>query len=84
MSSRAANEAASLRGVNMLLRLLTIQLAYRIANALWEPRMSPVFCGIKGNDLLLIITPQSRSGRMPAGTAFAKHKTGAQLKRVRF
>lgn len=46
----------------MLLRLLTIRLTYRIANALWEPHMSPVFCGIKGNDLLLIITPQSRSG----------------------
>ena len=69
-----------------MLRLLTIRLTYRIANALWEPRMSPVFCGIKGNDLLLLMKPQSRSGsgRMSAGTAFAKHKTGAQLKRVRF
>lgn len=39
-------------------------LSYR--QHLWEPRMPPVFCGIKGNDLLLIITPQSRSdsGRM--------------------
>ena len=46
----------------MLLRLLTIRLTYRIANTSWEPRMPPVFCGIKGNDLLLIITPQSRSG----------------------
>lgn len=45
-----------------MLRLLTIRLTYCIANTLWEPRMPPVFCGIKGNDLLLIITPQSRSG----------------------
>ena len=53
-------------GANILLRLLTIRLTYRIANTLWEPRMPPIFCGIKGNGLLLIIKPQSRfdSSRM--------------------
>ena len=37
VSSRAANEAASLRGVNMLLRLLTIRLTYRIADTFGSP-----------------------------------------------
>lgn len=50
----------------MLLRLLTIRPTYCIANTLWEPRMPPVFCGMKGNGLLLIIKPQTRfdSGQM--------------------
>lgn len=68
----------------MLLRLLTIRPTYCIANTLWEPRMPPVFCGMKGNGLLLIIKPQTRfdSGQMRCWLCPGGNKSSARISNV--
>ena len=65
----------------MLLRLLTIRLTYRIANTSWEPRIPPIFCGMKGNGLLLIIKPQTRSdsGQMRCWLCPGGNKSSARI-----